>query len=175
MELRQGEGFNDLLRTCTREAFHLEVQDSYETPDDADLLRRFLDGEPDDYAWMNEWAGFVRELTASGIAVRRARVVTVPHSDWTRWGLDVSTVNVAAGEEVRYLPRHQLDAGEVTADDWWLLDGERVAFTIEHPDGRWAGAAVTTDPDIVARCRAVRDRVWDVAVPRAEYVVTNGR
>jgi hypothetical protein len=175
VELRQGEAFNDLLRSCTREAFHLEVKDSYLTPDDTELLQRFLDGEPDDYAWMNGWAQFVGELTASGVAVRRARVVTVPHSDWTRWGLDVSAVNVAAGEEVRYLPRHRIAADEVTRDDWWLLDGERVAFTIEYPDGRWAGAGVTTEPGIVARCRAVRDRVWDLAVPRADYVAANQR
>lgn len=175
MELRQGEGFNDLLRSCTREAFHLEVKDSYLTPDDIDLLQRFLDGEPDGYEWMDGWARFVRELTTSGIAVRRARVVTVPHSDWTRWGLDVSSVNVAAGEDVRYLPRHEISADEVTPDDWWLLDGERVAFTIEHPDGRWAGAALTEDPEIVARCRSVRDAVWERAIRRAEYLLASQR
>ncbi|WP_109526758.1 MULTISPECIES: DUF6879 family protein [Nocardia] len=172
MRLVQGETFNDLLRSARSEAFHLEVQDSYECPEDAELLRAFLDGEPDDYGWMSDWAGFVRELTANGVAVRRARVVTVPHVAWTRWGLEVAAVNIAAGEDIRYLPRHQIGAS-VGSDDWWLIDGRVVAYTVFDEAGTWQGAAVTDDPVLASRCCEIRDAVWGRATPRSEYVQTS--
>jgi hypothetical protein len=173
VQLLQGEAVNDLLRTCRSDALHLELQDAYDTPEESEEFRRFLAGEDDDYAWMNGWADFVVGLTHQGVAVRRARVVTVPHTDWTRWGLAVASVNVGAGEDVRYLPRHLIDADALGVDDWWLLDGERVAFTLFEPGGQWAGAAVTDDPHIVGHCMDVWSRVWEQAIPHAEYLVTD--
>ncbi|MGV9615939.1 DUF6879 family protein [Nocardia xishanensis] len=166
--------FAAALRECKREALHLEVQDTYETPEESEPFARFLAGEPDDYAWMADWAALIRETTGRGVAVRRARVVTVPHVDYQRWTLEVSRVNIAAGEEVRYLPRHLVSPDDLTADDWWLLD-DRAAFTLFEPDGRWAGLAVTGDWQIVDRCRAVWNIVWQRAVPHAEYAVAGQR
>ncbi|NKY48011.1 hypothetical protein B7C42_08010 [Nocardia cerradoensis] len=169
MQLVTGEAVNGLIRACRDEALHLELRDSYDNPEDSELFRRFLAGEPDDYAWMQEWADFVGEVTGRGVAIRRARVVTVPHSDWQRWGLDVARVNVAAGEEVRYLPRHLIDPGELSTDDWWLLDNRTVVFTAFGPRGEYAGGAVSEDPVIAAHCRNVWDRVWPAAIPLSEY------
>ncbi|MGY2019422.1 DUF6879 family protein [Nocardia gipuzkoensis] len=171
MRLLQGEAVNELLRTCKHSALHLELRDSYDTPEDSEEFRRFLSGEPDDFAWMEGWAALVGGLVDRGVAVQRARAVTVPHTDWTRWGLEVAAINSRAGEDVRYLPRHLIAADELGAEDWWLLDGERVAFTLFEDSGQWAGAAVTTDPHIVGWCRDVWNRVWDKAVPYADYRV----
>ncbi|WP_431954208.1 DUF6879 family protein [Nocardia lijiangensis] len=161
--------FADTLRECERAALHLEVQDIYETPEESEPFARFLAGEPDDYTWMSEWVALVRETTGRGVAVRRARVVTVPHVDYQRWTLEVSRVNIAAGEEIRYLPRHLVSPDELTVDDWWLLD-DRVAFTVFEPGGRWAGVAMTADRHIVDRCRAVWNLVWQRAIPHIEYM-----
>ncbi|MEV0032122.1 DUF6879 family protein [Nocardia sp. NPDC050793] len=171
MLLLQGDAVNDLLGESKREALHLELQDTYDTPEESVEFRQFLSGEPDDYAWMSGWAAFVRGLVERGVAVRRARVVTVPHSDWTRWGLNVAAVNVAAGEEIRYLPRHLVTADEVGIHDWWLLDGQLVAFSLFNRTGTSGGVAATADPHIVGRCRAIWGRVWELAVPHADYMV----
>jgi len=169
-ELLHGEAFDNLFRTFRRRAFHLEVRDSYHVPDEAGPFRRFLNGEHDDFAWHEPWLGLVREATGAGKDISRVRVVTVPHVDYTRWGLTVAEHNIAAGEDIRWLPRHLIDPNNLTTDDYWLFDDDRVVFTVHEPDGQFAGGAVTTDPAIVARCRAVRDQVWRVAVPHSRYV-----
>jgi hypothetical protein len=172
VNLLQGEAFDELFRTFQREAFHLEVQDSYHTPEESGPFQRFLAGQPDDLAWHEPWLDLIRDVTASGKRVTRARVVTVPHVDYTRWGLTIAEHNIAAGEDIRWLPRHLIDAADLTTDDYWLFDDERVVFTVFEPNGRFAGGAATTDPVIVAHCRAVRDRVWQRAILHHEYLAT---
>ena len=170
VELLQGEAFDDLFRTFRHRAFHLEVRDSYHVPDEAGPFRRFLNGESDDFAWHQRWLGLVREATGAGKGISRVRVVTVPHVDYTRWGLTVARHNIAAGEDIRWLPRHLVDPEHLTIDDYWLFDDDRVVFTVHEPTGRFAGGAATTDRAIVDRCRAIRDQVWRVAVPHSRYV-----
>jgi len=170
VELLQGDAFTDLFRTFAREAFHLEVHDTYSTSDEAGPFRLFLTDQVDDLAWHQPWLRLVREVTAVGRQMLRARVVTVPHVDYTRWGLAVAEHNIAAGEDVRWLPRHLIDPSALTADDFWLFDGDRVVFTVFEPSGRFAGGASTADPVLAAHCRAVRDAVWDAAIPHHRYV-----
>ncbi|MFC9993271.1 DUF6879 family protein [Nocardia sp. NPDC127526] len=170
MLLLPGKAFNEPFESCQREAFHYEVQDTYETPEESEPFTRFLAGQPDDYVWMEGWLDLVRSMTARGVHVRRARVVTVPHTDYTRFALEVAIrCNSVAGEEIKYLPRHLIDANLLTTDDWWLMDDETVAFTVFEPTGQFIGGAVTTDPRIVSYIREVRDRVWEQAIPLADY------
>jgi uncharacterized protein DUF6879 len=173
VELLQDEGFEDLFRTFRREAFHLEVQDSYHTPDEAGPFQLFLNSQPDDFAWHQPWLSLVREATGTGKRIRRARVVTVPHVDYTRWGLTMAPQNIASGEEIRWLPRHLIDANDLSTDDYWLFDDDTVVFTVFEPAGRFAGGAATTDPVIVEHCRTVRDRVWNAAIPHDQYSVSD--
>lgn len=170
MLLAQGEAFNNLFREAKREAFHLEIRDDY-YPADYPPLVRFLAGEPEDYEWFQPWLNQVRESTDRGVAVNRARVVTVPHNDYTRYAKHVARLNVEAGEDVRYLPRHLIDSDELTTDDWWIFDDSVVAFTVFEPgdNGRWIGGAVTTDRRIVEYIRFVKERVWSLAVPLSQY------
>jgi hypothetical protein len=175
VKLLQGEEFTELFRTFQRSAFHLEVQDSYHTPEESGPFQLFLDGQPDDLEWHRPWLELIREVTTSGRSVTRARVVTVPHVDYTRWGLTVAEHNIAAGEDIRWLPRHLIDSGELAADDYWLFDDSRVVFTVFELTGRFAGGASTADPVIVERCRKVRDRVWRAAVPHAQYIAGERR
>jgi hypothetical protein len=170
VRLLQGPAFDDIFRTFEHSAFHLEVEDSYHTPDESEPFQRFLSGRPDDYAWHQPWLDLVRETTASGRRVERVRIVSVPHVDYTRWGLTVAPLNIAAGEDIRWLPRSQVDTDEVTSDDFWLIDNRRVVFTVFTPDGTFSGGAETVDPVIVERCVEVRNRTWALAVPHAEYV-----
>ncbi|WP_067854382.1 DUF6879 family protein [Nocardia shimofusensis] len=157
-----------LLRDCESDAFHLEVRDSYAVPTESARLGRFLAGEP---ALPDErkarWNELVRETIGRGVAISRVRVVSVPHSDYHRWLLSVTETNAAAGEDIRYLPRHL--AVEVPPDDWWLIDERRVVFNLTDESGKPAGLAVTTDPRIADHCRDVRARLWDVAIPFEEY------
>ncbi|WP_328391528.1 DUF6879 family protein [Nocardia sp. NBC_00416] len=158
-----------MFRDCEFEAFHLEVRDAYAVPAETHRYRRFLDGlpalpDPDKH----QWNSMVREATGRGVSVTRVRVVTVPHTDYHRWLLSVTGANAEAGEDIRYVPRHL--AGEVPADDWWLIDNARVVYNLVDDQGGPAGLAVTTDPGIAGYARGVRKRLWNMATPYMEYV-----
>lgn len=169
MQLLTGDPWPELFGRCQREAFHLEVRDSYAVPSESEPFRRFLDGEPDDNAWFEPWGRLMRETTTRGVKVTRVRVVTEPHSDYHRWLLALSALNAQAGEDIRYLPRHLIDADAVPADDYWLFD-DRVVFNLVDEHGRAAGcSALSVDPATVARCRSVKERLWALATPYARY------
>lgn len=172
MRLLQGEAFEDLFRNLERSAFHLEVEDSYHTPEESDPFQRFLAGEPDDYEWHRPWLDLVRAATAGGKQIHRVRIVSIPHVDYTRWGLTVARLNIEAGEEIRWLPRHKTDGIDVTKDDFWLIDSNRVVFTVFDPNGKFSGGAETADPVIVDRCCRLRDSVWEAAIPHYSYTAT---
>ena len=169
MKFLQGDALDNLFHSFTRTAFHLEVQDSYHTPEESGPFDLFLAGEPDDFSWHQPWLDLVRGAATAGKAMTRVRVVTVPHIGYTRWGLTVAEHNIAAGEDIRWLPRHLTDASALPADDFWLFDDDHVVFTIFEPGGRFAGGASTTDPVIVDYCRTTRDRLWEQAIGHAAY------
>jgi hypothetical protein len=172
VRLLQGQAFENIFRTFERSAFHLEVEDSYYTPEESGPFAAFLAGEPDDFEWHRPWLNLIRESTKDGKRVERVRIVTVPHVDYTRWGLTVAPLNIAAGEDIRWLPRHLAEDLDLGTDDFWLIDSNRVVFTVFDPDGKFSGGAETVDPAIVAYCRRVRDQAWPSAVPHTAYATS---
>jgi hypothetical protein len=169
MELLQAKAFDELFRSFERSAFHLELQDSYHTPEEAGPFDLFLSGDPDDFAWHRPWLDQVRQAASTGRRFTRLRVVTEPHVAYTRWGLSVAPLNIEAGEDIRWLPRHLLPDVPLPTDDYWLFDDRLVVFTIFEPGGRFGGGASTVDPVIVEHCRRARDELWARAVPHDTY------
>ena len=105
MRLLQGPDFEEVFRTFEYSAFHLEVEDAYHTPDESEPFQRFLHDEPDSFEWHKPWLDLIRASAANGRRVERVRIISVPHVDYTRWGLTVAPLNIGAGEEIRWLPR----------------------------------------------------------------------
>ncbi|MDI6100969.1 hypothetical protein QLQ12_20350 [Actinoplanes sp. NEAU-A12] len=170
MLLLRADAFHRMFRSFERTAFHLEVRDAYHSPEESAPFQRFLDGEPDDFAWQRPWLDVVREVTEAGRSVRRLRVVPVPHHDYTRWLLSISRLNVEAGEDIRWLPRNGTDGLPVGDDDFWLFDDRRVVFTLFSADGVFAGGAATEDPAIVRHCVRARTVLWAAGIPHDDYV-----
>lgn len=176
MQLLDSGAHTRLIGASQHEAFHLELQDSYDSPNEKEVFRNWLEGGPeDDYGWFQGWLSTVRDLTARGVVMRRVRVVTVPHTDYIQWELEVARLNAEAGEQIGYVPRHLVDANRLTTFDWWLLDNRTVTFTVFEPSGQIAGSVATTDQRIAAYCREVRDYAWASAVPYADYIARQTR
>ncbi|WP_405162478.1 hypothetical protein OG203_40385 [Nocardia sp. NBC_01499] len=157
-----------LFSEAQRYAFHLEQRDSYAEPAEAERIKRYLAGATPPDSTNREWPDLIHEATGRDVTVSRVRVVTVPHTDYHRWLLSVTNVRVADGEDIRYLPRHL--AGEVPPDDWWLFDGAKIAYNLANETGGPAGLAITADPWITEYCEDVKVRLWNLAIPYAEYV-----
>nr|WP_157183620.1 DUF6879 family protein [Nocardia takedensis] len=120
-------------------------------------------------AWFRPWALLVAQTRARGVAVDRARIVTTPHGPYTRYLLALTPHNIAAGEDVRWLPRHDADPADAAADDFWLIDDRLVAYSVFDAEDWWSGVAATADPRVVAYAREIRDRVWSASTPHAGY------
>ncbi|MPZ65844.1 MAG: hypothetical protein GEU83_10135 [Pseudonocardiaceae bacterium] len=166
----RGEAFDDLFRTFTQTAFHLELKDSYHVRHESGPFDLFLEGKPDDFVWHEPWLALVHEATQAGKRMTRVRVVTVPHSDYARWGMTVAPLNIEAGEDIRWLPRHLTTGIDFPADDYWLFDDSRIVFTVFEDDGRFAGGLETFDSETIEQCRKVHEQVWNLAIPHADYV-----
>src|SRR5260370_42026504 len=97
------------LALCSKRAFPLEQRDSYNVAAEDEPFGRWLRGEPDDYAWHQDWLSFLRQATAAGVAVQRVRLAGVPRTDSIRLGLDVPPRKNRTGPGPRHRPRAPAD------------------------------------------------------------------
>nr|WP_067647403.1 DUF6879 family protein [Nocardia harenae] len=121
MRLLHGAGeLRPVFRTAHRSAFHLETHDDYMSENESASLAAFRADENTDPGgeWFSGWTDHVSATVARGAAVRRVRIVTEPHTQYTRYLLALSRHNVAAGEEISYLPRHDAEPSDAAADDY---------------------------------------------------------
>jgi hypothetical protein len=165
-------GFDDLVAAFRdhRRAFHLEVRDDYSgVAGEAEAVRRFLAGEPQDPEFTARWQALMRDITAAGTAVHRVRVVSEPHTDYTRFAFAMTPGNLAAGEDIRWLPRDHAPV-DLPDDDWWLFDEQLVAWTVFETDGAalpdWVASS---DRAIIDHYARIRDQLWSKAIRHSDY------
>jgi len=171
MERLDREGFRALFRGSVRSsAFHLELKEAYGVAEEDEPYRRFLAGEPDDYAWRAGYFSLIKDVTSRGVSVRRVRLVTEPLNDYARFLLHITPGNIVAGEDVRYLPRAQASGISLPDEDCWLFDQTALVLLRYRPDGRSDGFWVDDDPALTVAYRAAWDQAWERAIPYAEYV-----
>lgn len=158
-----------LLRAAERSAWHMELRDSY-TPGDADWLdwqagRRFDPAE----RWA-DWHGLIRETVDRGVGVRRVRLVSEPVTDYIRFEYDVTAAhNLAAGEDVRWLPRHTASGLLVPTADFWVFDSQVVLWNQFAGDGSWVGEERSDDPALAKLCVGSFEAAWERGIPHGDY------
>ncbi|MFI1801439.1 DUF6879 family protein [Streptomyces sp. NPDC020379] len=118
-----------------------------------------------------QWLSWVSEATGRGVKFRRARVVSVPESDYIRFEHHVSHVNVAAGENIRWLPRRQATALALPGNDFWVFDNELALVLHFTGDGELApdGRELTRDEQVLGLCTRAFEAVWERAIPHEDY------
>jgi hypothetical protein len=101
--------FTDLLAGCTHSGVHLEMRDSYavdcERGPFADWRARHRHNPRDWSSWWRPWLDLVQHAVNRGVTIRRARIVSEPVSEYTRFLYDGTFTNIAAGERISWLPR----------------------------------------------------------------------
>ncbi|CAL9444152.1 DUF6879 family protein [Streptomyces sp. NPDC050585] len=160
--------FEDLFRSARRSAVHLEMRDGYMLDED---FRQWQAGTRFDPAerWRS-WFDLMRDTTGRGVVVRRARIVSEPVTEYIRYEYDVTAGhNIAAGEQVRWLPRRRASDLALPGNDFWLFDGEAVLFNHFAGNGDMLGEEYVTDPAVAELCATAFEAVWDRAVPHADY------
>jgi hypothetical protein len=165
--------FAELMARCASTAVHLEIHDAHLTDD------------PDYQAWLTsrthpaslvedyrDYTDVIREAVDRGVRVRRARIVGEPASDYVRWEYELTTpVNVAAGEEVRWLARPLSSALALPGNPYWVFDDSYVRFNVYDGRGQPACNQHTEDPAVVELCVTAFEQVWESAMPHDTYKI----
>ncbi|MFD6443965.1 DUF6879 family protein [Promicromonospora sp. NPDC060204] len=147
-------------------AYRLETLDRYNSPNLREPMARYLATGTTDMAWLEGWLSTVRSRTRGGRVIRRVRVVSLPLSDYNRFGLWTAAFNNEAGEDIRYLARH--DAAGLPGFDYWLFDS-RTAARMRFDDGVALDAEPIEDPTTLVDLNYRRDAAWHRATTRDDF------
>ncbi|MFI0912462.1 DUF6879 family protein [Streptomyces abikoensis] len=165
--------FEELLASAQRSAIHLEMRDGYMPSDPA--FAAWKEGKLTDPvggdADFQQWLDWVSAAASRGVEFRRARVFSVPESDYIRFEHFSSAANIKAGEDVRWLPRRQATDIAFPGNDFWVFDNELVLVLHFTGDGELApdGLELTRDEHVLRLCTAAFEAVWERAIPHADY------
>lgn len=156
-----GTALSEQILTATRSAWRWEQQPVYAVDEEDALYAAFLVGRPrpaTDSPWLVQWYRDVAALSAHGVQVGRVRVVDEPATDYQRFLQWNDRWNIAAGEQIHYLPRSM--ANKLGRDpfggaaDWWLIDEARLVIMYMNDLGGRAAVEYTDESDdVLAACR----------------------
>jgi hypothetical protein len=160
--------FSELIAAASVSAVHLEMRDQY-TPDDPVFLDWLATGQVTDPA-LPGWYELVRAQVARGISFRRVRIVSEPLSEFVRFEyLCTSGLNIAAGEQVRWLPRRRASDLCLPGNDFWVFDGRMVRLSHFAGNGDFLDDELSEDPALVKHCASAFEAVWERATDHADY------
>jgi hypothetical protein len=104
------------------------------------------------------------------VQFRRARIVSEPVSDFIRFEYEATAgLNIAAGEQVRWLPRRLAPGLCVPLCDFWIFDDRLVRFHHFSGDGDVVEDEMVADTAVIRTCSAAFEAVWNRAIPHADY------
>ncbi|MEU6587242.1 DUF6879 family protein [Nocardia sp. NPDC046763] len=163
------DDFEQLLTEFQAESIHLETRDAYGTAVELPHMAQWAAGEPDDLEWLQGWCSTLREHTAAGKSIRRARIVSEPLSDYQRWSYSIAWPMVGAGEDIRWTPRRLVSSIAMPGNDFYLFDDRLAVFLHYAGNGLGTGKTASTDPADLQLCRTAFEAVWKLAIPHREY------
>jgi hypothetical protein len=128
-----------------------------------------LASEPDDLPWIQDWLAMVRQAVAEGRRFARVRVVSLPLTDYSRFGVWCSQFTNAAGEDIRYLTRDRAQAEGLPNHDYWLFDSHQLVQMHFDAEDRFLGGKIVEDPAAIVRHNYWRDVAWHHARRRDDF------
>lgn len=109
----------------------------------------------------------IRSAAVEGRRFARVRVVSLPLTDYSRFGVFCSRYTNEAGEDIRYLARDQ--ARDLPDYDYWLFDSRILVRMRFDTDENFLGGEVIEDPAEVVQHNYWRDAAWHRAVRREDF------
>jgi uncharacterized protein DUF6879 len=160
--------FDRALAECRVSCVHWECRDVY-TPTDPAFLRWLAGVKPDPLVDYADWIDQVGAVTGRGVEVRRLRVVSEPVTDYIRFEHFVTPMNLAAGEQVRWLPRQRAAGLLLPAVEGWVFDDQVVVVNHFTGDGDWLGEERIEDAGMAVGYREAFELAWARGVPHERY------
>lgn len=168
-ELQPFASISHLFRDFRHTAWRLETRRGYASDRSSPSWARFESGEAFGFNPDSSWHANVRAQTEAGKRFERVRLVDDPLTDGQRFLLATGLGNVAAGEDIRNLPRAEAERLRLPDYDFWLFDSKILARFAFDEGNTTLGVYVTEDPtEVLAACQA-RDAAWHHATPTTEF------
>nr|WP_245976029.1 DUF6879 family protein [Amycolatopsis palatopharyngis] len=146
------------------------MRETYNAPREVESFRRFRAGEQVDLSWAETWFSMIRQATAEGRRFARVRIVSVPLSEYNRFGLWAAQFTTEAGEDIRYLQRDVAEHLDLPNHDYWLFDSRKLVRMTFGEDDRFLGAEVIEDSSVIVEHNYWRDAARHHAMSRDEFV-----
>ncbi|GAA2019934.1 hypothetical protein GCM10009839_15600 [Catenulispora yoronensis] len=171
----ESDPFDDLIAAAERSAVHLELRDTYAVDPESKDYAAWLAGDTSsrtrdsDRERRKPWLDLVRDTVARGVEMRRARVVSLPPTDYIRFEHSGAPLNIEAGEQVRWLDRADAVDLLLPGADLWLFDRKVVRFGLFSGDGALLGYEIIDDSAVASRVATAFEAVWERAVPHDRF------
>lgn len=130
-------------------------------------MRQFVAGEAVDLGWFQNWLTMIREAASQGRRFSRVRVVSMPLTDYSRFGVFCSEHTNVAGEDVRYLKRDE--AADLPDYDYWLFDSRKLLRMHFDDEENFLGGEIIENPAVIVEHNYWRDAAWHRAVRRDDF------
>ncbi|WP_152514421.1 DUF6879 family protein [Nocardiopsis valliformis] len=174
MKSLDAAGWARLFHECQEFAYHLEMRDHYAVAEEEADIERWRAGDwgPEDDARSKAgWLDLMRSTAERNVRLRRVRIVSEPVTEYIRFEHEGTPQNLAAGEDIRWLPRTNASGLALPGNDCWILDGTKVLFNHFTGDGGWVGNEFSTDPDVAKLCAEAFESAWTLATPHHEFTL----
>lgn len=119
--------------------------------------------------WFQNWLTMISQATAEGRRFTRVRVVSLPLTDYSRFGIFCSGYTGKAGEDIRYLARDDADATGLPDYDYWLFDSSKLIKMHFDMAENFLGGEVIEDPAEIVQANYWRDAAWHKAARRDDF------
>lgn len=117
-----------------------------------------------------DWHTLVAAATSRGVEVRRARIASTPASEYILFEYEVTDgLNIAAGEQVRWLSRREATDIALPGNDFWLFDSQLVLVNHFDGEGENLELELNEPPELAKLCETAYEAVWQRATPHAEF------
>lgn len=151
------------------------MRERYNEDGEQDELNLFLAGTPEEHDWDGWWLPNVRKAVADGKRFERVRVVSLPPSNYTRYGMWGARQTTAAGEDIRYLDRGAAKRVGLPNHDFWLFDSHKLArMHFDDNDDRLISIEIVEDDHAqIVQHNHWRDAAWHHAIRREDFAAEN--
>ncbi|MFF5118693.1 DUF6879 family protein [Dactylosporangium aurantiacum] len=152
----------------------METRNDYDASYEQDSFQRYLAGDPDDMPWMQSWLDLLRDAASHGRRFTRVRIVTVPLTDYSRFGVWCARLMNEAGEDIRYVTRDVAVAEELPTHDYWLFDSRKLVRMHFDDSNHFLGGEVIEDDAEIVQHNYWRDAAWHHAIERDDFAAQQG-
>ncbi len=118
---------------------------------------------------MQSWLELLKVAIGEGRRFARVRVVSLPLTDYSRFGVWCAQFTGGAGEDIRYLVRDQVHVLDLPDYDYWLFDSSKLLRWHFDDQDAFLGAEVNEDPHEIVQANYWRDAAWHKAVRRDDF------